>query len=63
MKNQVKLLAANLILAAAAFAVVGAAQANAQTPAHASSATATVLKYLSQVGQEASEANSPLNLI
>lgn len=56
MKNQVKLFTANMVLAAAAFAVVGAAHADAKAPAHASSAKATVMNYLSQVAQQNGDA-------
>lgn len=63
MNNQVKLFAANLILAAVTFAVVGVAQADVKTPAHASTVEASVVNYLSQVGLQNSDVYSPINLI
>lgn len=55
MTNQVKLFAANMLLAAVTFFVVGAAHADATVPAQAPTAKAAVVQYLASVGAQASE--------
>lgn len=53
MNNQVKLFAANLILAAVAFFAVGA-HAAAVAPAQAQSVKTAVVQYMSVMGEQAS---------
>lgn len=53
MNNQVKLFAANIILAAVTFIAVGVAHADAVSPVQGQSAKSPVAQYLAAVGEQA----------
>lgn len=57
MNNQVKLFAANMVLAAAAFLTVAVAHAAPAVPAQGHSVQSAVVQYLANVGEQVSQAS------